>query len=249
MKRLHFLGFPFALWACLTLAFPISAEARRWVPKVAAGAAYPGFTYDVTQGFEAALAGDWSETDASSILNPTDTAAKYTSNGGAQGMSYASGTTADGQAVYHPASLPTTLSVGFWFKSGTYSNFAGNAAIFYVRNTGTGNLLVLREGDDAGSGSRSFAWSLDADTGGADVLASATWYWVTVLWVQNGTCKARFYNTSFAQVGAELSATGPNTATDELWFGASGVSTSTALYWDEIYINTTSGTFPLGPAQ
>ena len=206
-----------------------------------AGESYPGFDYDVYEDFEDALAGSWSETDVSTVLDPNNSDAEYV---GTYGMKYDSATTAEAYANYTLGAGSANLSVGFWFKSGTYAGWAGDSWILVIYNDTNGSALVVREGNSAGDDSRRLSWGTDADV---ITIADATWYYLTCEYVQNGTSQCNLYNTSLAKVGSTMSGASNDWIAEDVRICGYSVASSTACFYDEVFIDTTDATFPLGP--
>ena len=211
--------------------------------KINAGAPYPGFTYDLNQDFESALGGVWSKPpDPGSIINAQDAAAKYR---GTYGMSCAAGTAAEMYVLWDPTGTYSTVSAGWWYKTGQFSAFSGERYICRGLDGSDNQLFVIREGRSAGDNSRRLSWTLDSNV---ITVSDNTWYWVTFQWTSGGTCQLAVYTTAGAQVGSTLSATGAAGSVGKWWWGTYGISSSTATYFDDIHIDTTDATFPLGPA-
>lgn len=204
-------------------------------------AAWPNFTYDAAQTFEAALSGSWSETDGAGIITPQSTTDKYR---GTYAMQVASGSTAESNVNYAISPAKATLSIGFWYKSGTYGNWEGDRTIAYIYNDANGVACAIREGRSAGDNARGMVMNLSATR---ITLANATWYWVTLQYVQNGTSSLAVYDTAGAQVGSTVTGTAPNYIANSVRFGTYAVASSTPTYFDEIYIDYADATFPLGP--
>jgi hypothetical protein len=206
------------------------------------GVTYPGFTYDVLQDFEGSIISPWSETDGSSILNPHDSNAKYL---GSYGMSVATGSTSLAYVDYTFTPAKSSFSMGMWFKSGTYAAWAGDRWIIDVHNDAQGNLIIVKEGNSAGDDSRRVMWTVDGDV---VAIADATWYWITLKFVKNGTSTCAVYNTSGTQIGSTMSfSTTPDFDCNTLQIITYGTETSTAVYYDDVYIDWTNAVFPLGP--
>ncbi|MFZ3043673.1 MAG: hypothetical protein WA058_01005 [Minisyncoccia bacterium] len=210
----------------------------------AGGVAYPGFTYDVVEDFEDALSGSWSEVDTGSILDPNDATAEYR---GTNGMSVASGSATFAYALYTLSAAKTTLSVGVWYKTGAYAGWSGLRGILSLYNNAQGDILRFTEGRDAGSNARRMGWNLDVDP---VTVSDDTWYWVTIKFVKNGACSASVYDTAGSQVGSTMAGTASDYSIDVIRLGqALGVSSTSATYFDEFYVDYTDATFPLGPPQ
>jgi hypothetical protein len=211
----------------------------------AVGVAYPGFSYDMVEDFENALASPWSETDTASRVNVADDTAEYR---GTYGMSYAASVTDAGYAVYDFATSPTTVSLGFWFKTGTYANkFAGITSWMSTYSDGGSTGMYMR----GGGNDSIILLGCSLNAGGDIEVANATWYWVTMKLVRNGaagTSSMAIYNTAGSQVGSTITFAFPDEEIQFLRFGfESGTASSTAVFYDEIYVDWTDGTFPLGP--
>lgn len=84
-------------------------------------------------------------------------------------------------------------------------------------------------------------------TGSAITVSDNTWYWVTGKFVRNGTSSLAVYNTSGVQVGSTVTGTATDYAADSFQIAIYGAPSSTALYFDEVYVDYTSAAFPLGP--
>lgn len=80
--------------------------------------------------------------------------------------------------------------------------------------------------------------------------SSDTWYWVSLKYTKSGTCSMAVFDTTGAQVGVtkNISDSGAQQIT-RLWIAQSYASTATAatVYYDDLLIDTTDATFPLGP--
>jgi hypothetical protein len=207
-------------------------------------AAYPEFTYDANQDFEASMSGSWSESDAGSVMDPLDSAAEYV---GTYGCSYAATATADAKTVYTFGTANASNSVGFWYKTGQYAVWAGVRSLAIWYNNSQGSIIKIMEGRSAGDNTRQLA--LNNGIGGVVpiTVSDNTWYWITAQVVRNATCSMAIYNTALAQVGSTATVDGRDYPINLLQFGGDGVASSTAVYFDEIYIDYTDSTFPLGP--
>lgn len=201
----------------------------------------PAFDYDDVQTFESALAGNWSETDADSRLSVADNAAK---KNGTNGMSYAAAVTNEAYLKWDDASANDDVSVGFWFKSGEFENYAGLRRIVQFWNDGQGNVGYIAEGRNAGDNARQLLWSIGS---GVVTIADNTWYYVTAQYTRNGTSQLAVYDEELEQVGSTVNGTAPDFAVDEIQWKAADIASSTAVFWDDIYIDVTDATFPLGP--
>jgi len=78
-------------------------------------------------------------------------------------------------------------------------------------------------------------------------VADNTAYWIKARFTNAGTCEAAVYTEAGAQVGSTMTATGGTDNVNDIWFGSYAVSSSTAIYFDEIYINNATNTGALLP--
>jgi len=142
---------------------------------------------------------------------------------------------------------PTTQSTGFWYQctvldNNTYTQVAGlgeseapSAVIALVRvenNGGTYTIFLSHSGGNSGT----------------ITISAATFYWVTVKYIQNGTCSISVFNTSGSQVGSTQTLAGQNKSPFYHNFGClTSLSGSGDDYIDDYVIDKTTAAFPLGP--
>lgn len=232
---------------CLIALLAVPVQSGNVVTFFAASAApsYPGFDYDVYENFEDALAGDWSEVDTGSVLTPNSANAEYT---GTYGMEYTSGTTATSYAKYSFGAGVNSVSFGFWIKTGAYGGWAGDRYAGWILNDSQGSIVSLREGNSSGDDSRRASLYIGALIQSPVItIADNTWYYFTGKFVRNGTGSFAVYNTSGEQVGSTVTATCPDYQADDIAIGGAGTESTTAIYYDDAFIDITDATFPLGP--
>lgn len=193
--------------------------------------------------------GTWSLTDASTLLSTHASGQKATIstiNGSATTGSYGlkrdgSASTAAAYAQYQFAIAPdtTAVSYGFWYyipSSG--GDYSAEIAYFY-------NVVGVRARNIAGV--YSIRW--DDSTGIITVPAADAWYWVTAKVTRNATCYLRVYDSTGVQVGSETTFAGRNNSQAYLMIGNINAATATTgiAYWDNVVVDYTTATFPLGP--
>lgn len=134
-------------------------------------------------------------------------------------------------------------SLGFWFR---FTAAIGNNRILIrgQNNTGSDALdaIVLR------SATSYLGWGTTGNSNGS-ALSSGTWYWVTIQYNRNATSYLRVYDTSSTLVGSEATATAPNVTLRRLYpfdYNAN-ISDSADSYMDDLCVDYTDATFPLGP--
>jgi len=226
--------------------------AARNVPAPGSGTD-PSFTYDVWVDFESntdctdaqidatdhTAVGSWSNTVGN--LGCVSTAAKVHGDKGAAGAAAAGGV---GRLKYIlPASIGAA-SLGFWFKSGSgYAGWGVANQIILVVILEDESLFYLGEGTNSGTNAREL-YGTGAD---AITISDSTWYWITVGCTQNDVCEWALYNTSDAQVGATQENAIGNYYIDSIQIGSESGISATDLYYDDLVMDFTDATFPLGP--
>ena len=143
--------------------------------------------------------------------------------------------------------VPTSVSTGFWYKGNPGTpDFAD---IYMASNDGyaTTNIVSVRNTNTTGTYTLKL---VGATTSSAVTIDSTSWWWVTVLAVNNGTCNMSVYNASGVLQGSEVTATGgSHTGMEFLTMGSLIASTSATGTgdFDNWVINTVTPTYPLGP--
>jgi hypothetical protein len=218
---------------------------------IAGGGEWPSFTYDVWEDMEDSeweSAGNWTEVDTGSDLNPRDTDAEYSANdSGTYGTSVA--LDADDAYVYYSTS-DQDLSIGFWVKTPT--NVESNTVVIWKWHADAQGDTQIYLYSNGGSPYIRFR-----GTGWADYqinLSQNTWYWITVDLVVNNTCTLRVYDTNDSIVQNansedDTTVVSQNYSFDWIQLGKDACNlTSGEIMFDDLVINLT-GTFPLQPGQ
>lgn len=210
-----------------------------------AGGSYPGFTYDVLQDFESPLSGDWSKSDGDDSIDEQDAAAKWR---GTYGASVVSGIATERYVLWDKAGADySSITFGFFYKSGEYGNFEDGRWLCRVRNDGLGGIFRIMEGKPGGGGSSPrINWNLSGDS--VDV-ANNTWYFIKARFTRLGTCEVAVFDALTAvQVGTTMTATDTtDVSVNDIWFGSFGVASITATYFDDIFIRYAGTTNTLLP--
>lgn len=92
-------------------------------------------------------------------------------------------------------------------------------------------------------------FSGNANTNGT-ALTAGNWYWISIKYVQNGTCTARVFNDSGTQVGSDVTETALNSAFRYFHiphYNAETADATVTLFWDDILMNYATAPFPFGP--
>lgn len=200
--------------------------------------------------------GVWSVTDASTKLSTSTTGEKActatfggVSDTGTRGLKYDS---AGGAQAYlsfgHPAQR-TQMSWGFWFKIVGAAFFSSFSEYDLCRNsTDLGTLPSLIKVVDDTNETRFHLFVPSTYSAGIPIQEN-TWYWVTGKHVKNGTVVASLYNDSGVQVGVEQSIAVGNENLTEFLFGvfAGGPDVASSIYFDDLIMDWTNATYPLGP--
>jgi len=199
--------------------------------------AWPDFAYDIYEDFEdSTLAAGLTESDAGGEFDFPDSAQYYMGSNSASDS-------LDGAEAFIYFEAPDSFSYGFWFRTGTYGNWAGGPWIIRLLSVASGSLYRIIDEDNTGSSANQFMCIEDSDV---ITRSSGTWYWCTGKLVRNGTCYFRVYDTAHAQVGSEMSYAMPNTEFGHFQLGSSIAFTNASIvYFDAFVVDTTDATYPL----
>jgi hypothetical protein len=138
------------------------------------------------------------------------------------------------------------VSYGFWFKTPTSTVDSTSVMIFRCYG-GADYVCRVAIYDD---GTKSFRIRGNASyVNHSATWAANTWYWVSVLGDAGGTCRLRIYNDSGTELGTEQTVTAADTTTTGFSLGVDHVYTAGtgSMYWDDLIVDTTDATYPLGP--
>jgi hypothetical protein len=227
-------------------------------------------TFELTSVTAAQLAlndncasGDWTVNDASAFLSVTAGAERATleqinstSDTGSKGLQYsntANNTT--GNIQYDFAAGHDNISFGFWFQIST--EFIGSYKehdLLVIKNVfGNGESYVKIAVNNA-TDLEIVPFNPDNGYGSHVHISDDTWYWITVKHVRNDKLYLRVYDTSGAQVESEVSiALSADRASE--WFsfgsyiGTDGAHFNETLLFDDLIVDWTDATFPLGPGS
>ncbi len=201
--------------------------------------------------------GTWTVTDASSKLTVVSAGQETmistvggVTDTGTLGLAYSLVGGAVAYVDYAPTSAKTDLVIGFWYKTATPASFdAGPTAISFF-NDAQGDMLRMIDRRDGGSGVRELGFISSTTVNMTVGITDATWYWISVRFIQGGTGQIAIFNTSGIQQGVTTAITCFNFNVTRLKFGHAGsVITSQAqnTYYDNIVMNWTSPTDIIGP--
>lgn len=187
-------------------------------------------------------------TTAATINAAADTGTRGLSYDPAQGVG-----DARVQWTFDSVSRPAGMSFGFWFKAdGAFSGSFDEHDIFVARRyLGNTNLYVKLDDDNGGivhlfSENKGYSPGIRVDYD--------TWYWITGRWqMTNAVLSLHVYDVSGIQVGAEQQFSG-STINDKIshfapgsWIGPTDRDTRGVLSFDDLIVDWTDATFPLGP--
>lgn len=155
------------------------------------------------------------------------------------------------------SSFSGNISAGFWFWSPTDTDggakwpdifrflaSGGGWSVVQLHDSSTPT-IVMHTGNDSSS----------TQTDGASItIAYATWYWISVSAVRNGTCNVRVYDTSGSLVGTSSRNPGITHNWASFDFGRAdqhGVATSYSGHglFDNLIMDFTDASDPLGPGE
>lgn len=140
---------------------------------------------------------------------------------------------------------PTTHTHGVWVKIPTLAST--KYTILMAGGEGSGSTAIARVRLDNNAGAYTLTLNAASDSSPVSVT-TGNWYWVTVLYVRNGTCKMRVYDTGLALVGSEVTVAGRDVATYYFYIG-SPVTTDTSdnkAYFDN-WVCKRADVFPMVP--
>jgi len=162
--------------------------------------------------------------------------------------------TAGGDFVSYPIAIPqSTVSIGYCVQFSIPQNDSAANAYSLVEIVKQGGADYVDTVVQPNGTSLNFGFEVAGEGHtGSIAAATNTPYWITNLYVENGTHKMAVYNgTTGAQVGSTISVTdnGSSSLADTIQIGVTGSESSTAgktIYFDNVEISF-AGTFPLGP--
>jgi len=193
----------------------------------------------------------WTVTDASGYLSTSTSAEKATlsqvnntSDTGTLGIRRVYTTTTTGFFTLNFGADKNNASIGFWYQFSV--NPSNNHCLIRGQNNSGSDALdaiFLR------SSTRYIGWGTTGNNNGA-ALTAGTWYWITIQYNRNATSYLRVYTDAGVQVGSEATATAPNVTLRRLYpfnYNNETSEGSMVSYMDDLVIDYTDATFPLGP--
>lgn len=247
----------------LAVIFTVSADRRRLLMTRNVASAASGITADLWQTFES------TNPDTNSLSGSDNTAlGLWTTNGTlmlSTGAEFPVGATVNGgsDSAHTNGFIRSFSSSGqtnIQYDIGSANTKANLSIRFNWKFTGNPGVSHRIFGAAATSGSdyprldlhyssRFFFFSGNANTNGT-ILTADTWYRFHISYNQNATCYARAYTTNGVLVGSEVTETAPNSPWRYFNLGHYNSETAdgaTVFYWDDVIIDWTTATYPLGP--
>jgi hypothetical protein len=140
----------------------------------------------------------------------------------------------------------SSATFGFWLKTGVLTDTWASAIFVSIQDSGSSPLLEMTIGN---AGSSNSVTIYGTDVSSELAISDATWYWFNIKFVQNGTSSLRIYNESGNVVGSGA-VTCPtfDGAARKIAIGClSAIAGSSGTsYFDDLVIDYTDATFPLG---
>ena len=249
----------------LAVIFTVSADRRRLMgARNVAAAAGNNITADLWQTFEGALdatglqandnhaSATWTVDNAASLLSIHANAERATvstvntvSDTGSTGLKRVYTSTALGGLTVNLGTDYSAVSFGVWFKFS--ENPSVNHTLFQAQNNGGSG--AIPDSIAFRYSTRYLGWGSAGNSIGT-ALSAATWYWVTVHVVQNGTCTIQVYNEAGTKIGSDATGTAPNNAFRKLYpfnYNAETSDGTLEMYMDDLVIDYADATYPLGP--
>lgn len=201
--------------------------------------------------------GTWAIDDAVSKLSTSTSgeratieAINATADSGTRGLKYVNDSVYDpAHLLYDWASAKSNLSLGFWFKAPTaFLGVYDEHDLCVVRNS-YGERGPWIKCCDANAVTIKLFTPEQNYSAGISISVN-TWYWITLKVVKNDKSYLRVYDTSSAQVGSEVNRTMSNRDSYGLEFGSvigGARDNGGTFYYDDLIIDWTDATFPLGP--
>jgi len=229
---------------------------------------FPGISYDTWVDFEKCTtaaaptvaclvssthgtAGSWDVSNMASLIKIQAAGADpgtADGNHATRGMAYNLANGNEGTIRWSPPSQLSSLSFGFWYKTGQPGAWVEGPHVITLYNNTFGNMLRLSDERSSGNNARQIRVSpLDVAVTG---IADNTWYWLTMKWVQSGVGTFSVYNTSLQLVGT-VNFTNPyNYPTQIIELGntsGTAAESGTSAYFDDVILDYTNVQFPVLP--
>jgi Bacterial Ig-like domain (group 2) len=232
--------------------------------------AFPGITYDTWVDFEQCAtgvaptvaclassthgtAGTWDVSQIASLITIQSAAADpgtADGNNATRGMAYNLANGGTGYLQWTPPSQLSSLSLGFWYKTGQPANWSGGPQFITLYNNAYGPTFHLSDERSAANNAR----QINAMPAGAAVtgIADNTWYWITMKWVQKGAGTLSVYDSTLSLVGSVNFTDTSNSAAQIIRVGnasATSAQSGESSYFDDVILDYTNVQFPVLPAK
>jgi len=214
------------------------------------GAACMSVTVDEWQQLESVpTTGNWALTGtgtlsaASAAENATLSCPGGTTDTGTNGMSVDLTATSESY-ITRTFTAKTSASTGFWINLAVYDNWKD--VVFFKAWDGSKNIMRLKVTRDNTTTTMAF---VDGTPSGSVTLSHATWYWVSIQIVKNSTSTVSVYGATGTLIGS-ATATAANFDITKFSYGlliADAQSAGRKMYIDDILLDITDATHPLGP--
>lgn len=140
----------------------------------------------------------------------------------------------------------SNISVGFWMYAKSYPS-NDSMTVFSMVNTNGSTVIGVSWSRSSGNNTIGFQNSYSA----TNISISADgWYWITAGYARSNLCSFAVYHLDGTQVSSTVSLTdvqGYYISSVKLGAVNSPDNNATTLYWDDLMIDYSTATFPLGP--
>ena len=196
--------------------------------------------------------GTWDDTQQAGIMT-TQSAAQSPSSTGTRGMQYSSTTGAVGFVDYAFPVAKSSVSIGWWYKTGASYDYAEGPHFMTFYNDNLGEMMRLSDERDSSDNQRQIRVSpgnSGGTTGRITGIKDNTWYWVTMKFVQGSSGQLSVYDASLHLVGTTTYTDTSNVVAQYILLGNSQETSPTNSYtvdFDDFIMDTTTANFPLMP--
>jgi hypothetical protein len=171
-----------------------------------------------------------------------------TTDSGTKGLKVVLDGASAARMTFNSPTSHDNASVGFWYYTPSFGNF-DYVNFFKFSDTGLNWNSGVGFGNGAGTANRYIDWLSGGSV--AIQVSASTWYWIALQYNRNATCNLRVYDTSGSQVGSTSTHSSfGNFSVQRYQFGAviaAGAAANSYEYIDNIVIDWTDATYPLGP--
>jgi hypothetical protein len=211
-------------------------------------ATFQGQTVDIYEDFEdATLATGLTETDVDGILTINSSGRYYA---GSYSMALDCTTGNHTARIVYTLASSGNISFGFWYFTANWTSNGKEISVTNVYSGGVGHKAISLWDDQTWAGVRNISFT---EMGAGIAISSATWYWITCKWEAGVGGTLRIYDTSYNQVGSDLTTTGSGgdyhgDSADGLNIGFDGNEWSNfagTINFDEYVIDETSMLWPI----